>query len=129
MQWCSHEIVRDADVARLVKRIRDRVVRRLRQLGKWPDEGEEPEVSGDEEQLLLELGSAAVQGRTALGERAGARDGRPGRGTRDEPNVLAGGAGPLRRRGFGIGSRRSIASQQVDRCIDSVLIVFVKSAT
>ena len=89
VEWCPHEIVRDADVSKLVKRIRDRVVRCLRQLGKWPDEGEEPEVSGEEEQLLLELGSAAVQGRAALGERAGARDARPGRGSRDEPFVKA----------------------------------------
>ena len=45
-------------------------------LGKWPDGSggaHEVEIGSDEEQLLLELGSAAVQGRTALGERAGAR--------------------------------------------------------
>jgi len=44
-----------------------------------------------EEQLLLELGAAAVQGRAALGERSGQRDVRAGRGTRDEPFVK----GPL----------------------------------
>ena len=37
--------------------------------------------------MLLELGSAAVQGRAALGERAGERDVRVGRGTRSEPFV------------------------------------------
>jgi hypothetical protein len=37
--------------------------------------------------LLLELGSAAVQGVAAQGERAGQRDVRVGRGTRDEPFV------------------------------------------
>src|SRR5262245_2996255 len=40
---------------------------------------------------MLELGAAAVQGRTALGERAGALDARVARGTRREPFVK----GPL----------------------------------
>ncbi|MBZ0154208.1 MAG: transposase, partial [Planctomycetes bacterium] len=43
-------------------------------------------------ELLAELSAAAVQGRTALGERAGERDQRPGRGTRNEPFAK----GPLR---------------------------------
>ena len=77
------------DVGELVEWIRDRVLRALRRLGKWPDEGEELEVGGEEEQLLLALGSAAVQGRAALGGRAGERDARPGRGSRDEPYVKA----------------------------------------
>ena len=35
--------------------------------------------------MLAELSAASVQGRTALGERAGEGDCRPGRGTRNEP--------------------------------------------
>jgi len=38
-----------------------------------------------DEDLLQELGSAAVQGRAALGERAGHRDLRVGQGSRDAP--------------------------------------------
>ena len=59
--------------AKLVSAIRGRVVRYLRRLGKWPEVGEGEAADGDTD-LLLELGAAAVQGRTALGERAGARD-------------------------------------------------------
>ena len=90
VEWCPHDIVRDADVVMLVKRIRDRVVRCLRRMGKWPDgDGtvEAMDVANEEQQLLLELGSAAVQGRAASGE----RDVRAGRGTSSEPNVK----GPL----------------------------------
>jgi hypothetical protein len=43
-------------------------------------------AAGDAD-LLLELGAAAVQGRTALGERVGERDVRVGRGSRSEPFV------------------------------------------
>ena len=89
VEWCGHGGVTDADVGKLVERIRDRVLRALRKLGKWADDGEELEVGGEEEQLLLALGSAAVQGRAALGGRAGERDARPGRGSRDEPYVKA----------------------------------------
>ena len=89
VEWCGHGGLGDEDVSRLVQRIRDGVLRQLRRLGKWPDEGEELEVAGGEEQLLLDLDSAAVQGRAALGERAGERDARPGRGSRAEPSVKA----------------------------------------
>ncbi|MCP4037316.1 MAG: hypothetical protein GY733_10295 [bacterium] len=94
VEWCAHGGVSDDDVSKLVKVIRDRVLRRLKRMGKWPDEasgGEEVDGGSGEEQLLLELGSAAVQGRAALGEHAGQRDVRAGRGTRDEPFVK----GPL----------------------------------
>lgn len=92
-EWCEHAQITDADVALLVRRVRDRVRRKLRQMGKWPEDadadvGADP---SDGEQLLLELGAAAVQGVALSGERAGQHDVRVGRGTRDEPNVL----GPL----------------------------------
>ena len=88
--------VMDADVALLVRRVRDRVRRKLRQMGKWPEDRDaaDADVGGDSsdgEQLLLELDAAAVQGVALSGERAGQRDVRVGRGTRDEPFVK----GPL----------------------------------
>jgi hypothetical protein len=92
VEWCEHAQVTDADVAQLVRRVRDRVRRKLQRMGKWPEVGDavDEEVTpdaSDGEQLLLELGSAAVQGVAAQGERAGQRDARVGRGTRDDPFV------------------------------------------
>lgn len=43
------------------------------------------------DEVLRESAAAAVQGRTAHGERAGQSDQRPGRGSRDQPFVT----GPL----------------------------------
>ena len=96
VEWCRHAQVTDADVALLVRRVRNRVRRKLRQMGKWPEDRDaaDAEVGGapsDGEQLLLELDAAAVQGVALSGERAGQRDVRVGRGTRDEPFVK----GPL----------------------------------
>ena len=93
VQFCEHDEVTDADVVGLVRAISDRVLRLLRRLGKWPAVGEAAAAvaDGDATDLMLELGAAAVQGRTALGERAGAMDARVGRGTRREPLVK----GPL----------------------------------
>ncbi|MCR9248685.1 MAG: transposase [bacterium] len=90
-EWCGRGGLTDADVGRLVDRVRDRVLRALRRLGKWPDESKELEVGGEEEQQQLALGSAVVQGRAALGGRAGerGRDARPGWYSRDEPYVKA----------------------------------------
>jgi hypothetical protein len=34
VEWCEHDQVTDADVALLVRRVRDRVRRKLRQMGK-----------------------------------------------------------------------------------------------
>ena len=82
----------DADVAKIVTRIRARVVRKLRRMGKLPDADEAEELAdlpGGEEQLLMDLSSAAVQGRAALGERPGAADVRVGRGRRADPFVKA----------------------------------------
>jgi hypothetical protein len=92
VEWCEHEQVTDADVALLVRRVRDRVRRKLRQLGKWPEDGDANDTDvacgGDAgEQLLLELDAAAVQGVALSGERAGQRDVRVGGGTRNEPFV------------------------------------------
>ena len=93
-EWCEHEGLCDADVARLVQRVRDRVEKALRRAGKWWD-GDDAADSGDavdeEQQLLLALGSGAVAGRAVLGERTGEGDARVGRGTRAEPLVK----GPL----------------------------------
>jgi hypothetical protein len=75
-----------------VKRIRDRVRRALRKAGQWMDPGETGDgVDGDGGELLPGLVAAAVQGRAALGERAGQLDGRVGRDGRYEPFVK----GPL----------------------------------
>ena len=96
VEWCEHEQVTDADVALLVRRVRDRVRRKLRQMGKWPEDADASDADvacgGDAgEQLLLELDAAAVQGVALSGERAGRRDVRIGGGTRNEPFVK----GPL----------------------------------
>ena len=96
VEWCGHAQVTDADVALLVRRVRDRVRRKLRQMGKWPEDRDaaDADVGGDPsdgEQLLLELDAAAVQGVALSGVRAGQRDVRVGRGTRNEPFVK----GPL----------------------------------
>ena len=84
--------VSDADVQQLVQRIHDRVLRGLRKAGKWVDAdaaADGGDVAGVE--LLPGLAAAAVDGRAALGERAGQRDGRIGHDGRWEPLVK----GPL----------------------------------
>jgi hypothetical protein len=84
--------VTDADVQQLVARIRDRVRRALRKAGQWMDPGEAGDGADAESgELLPGLAAAAVQGRAALGERAGQQDGRVGRDGRNEPFVK----GPL----------------------------------
>ena len=78
----------DAEVAKLVAVIRDRVLWYLRRLGKLPAAGEEAATADAADggaELLVELAAASVQGRAALGERAGERDQRVGRGMRNEP--------------------------------------------
>jgi len=92
VEWCQHEQVTDADVALLVRRVRDRVRRKLRKMGKWPEDDDAlaGDVGGDPsdgEQLLLELGQGAVQGVAVVGKRRGQRDVRIGKGTRNEPFV------------------------------------------
>jgi hypothetical protein len=96
--------VNDADVRQLVQRIRDRVRRALRKAGKWID-ADAAADSGDGvgDDLLPGLAAAAVEGRAALGERAGQRDGRIGRDGRWEPLVK----GPLSR--SWMGSRCTLA--------------------
>jgi hypothetical protein len=91
-EFHAHREVNDRDVQQLVQRIRDRVLRALRKAGKWVDPGEaEGGADGGGEELLPGLAAAAVEGRAALGERAGQRDGRVGRDGRWEPLVK----GPL----------------------------------
>ena len=90
--FAEHREVTDADVQQVVSRIRDRVLRALRKAGKWVDPGEAGDgVDGDGGELLPGLVAAAVQGRAALGDRAGQLDGRVGRDGRYEPFVK----GPL----------------------------------
>jgi hypothetical protein len=92
--WYEDEGISDADVAKLVGRIGDRVRKALKKAGKWWDEDDAADVSGGvdgEQQTMLALSSGAATGRTALGERAGQGDVRVGRGTRAEPFV----EGPL----------------------------------
>jgi hypothetical protein len=87
----QREVV-DADVQQLVRRIRDRVLRALRKAGKWVDvDAAADSDDGASDELLPGLAAAAVEGRAALGERAGQRDGRVGRDGRWEPVVK----GPL----------------------------------
>ena len=67
VEWREHEELRDADVLRLVWRVRARVVTALRRVGKWwdadADDAAGAEDAGDgEQQVLLELGSGAVAG-------------------------------------------------------------------
>jgi hypothetical protein len=72
----------DADVARIVRRVRDFVLRLLRRRGKLPAEdaaADDPDPG--EADLLQQIHAAAVQGRTAFGPTAGTPDARPGRGT------------------------------------------------
>jgi len=65
----------------------------LRKHGRWSEPGEEPadDPAAVDPGLWRELGAAAIQGRTALGEGAGEWDQRIGRGSRNEPFVK----GPL----------------------------------
>ncbi len=75
----EHAGLCNADVELLVQRTRVRVLRALRKLGKWVDT-EDAADGGDEvgDELLPGLVAAAIEGRAALGERAGQRDGRVG---------------------------------------------------
>ncbi len=61
----------DEDIARLVAKLRDRIVRHLQRQGHLPD-GEEASGEGSQEDsLFATLQAAAVQGRCALGPKAG----------------------------------------------------------
>jgi hypothetical protein len=68
----------DEDIARLARALRQRILRFLRKAGKLDDD-----LDVDEPPLLATLAAAAVQGRTALGPRAGAHAARLGRGSTD----------------------------------------------
>ena len=87
VEFREHVELTDADVGKLVQAIRDRVLRYLRRCDKLANEAEAEAGSGAEADLLQQLGAAAVQGRAALGERAGERDARAGCCTRSEPFV------------------------------------------
>ena len=88
-EFHAQQEVNDADVQPLVQRIRDRA---LRKAGKWVDADAATECGEDVgDELLPGLASAEIEGRAALGERAGQRDGRIGRDSRWEPLVR----GPL----------------------------------
>jgi hypothetical protein len=73
--------VTDVEVGKLVRVVRDRVVRALQRRGKLPAAAGGGDEDGDAEvdDVQAELGAAAVQGRAAVGERAGERDVRVGR--------------------------------------------------
>ena len=90
-EFWEHGEVTDADVAKLAAMVRDRVLRYLRRLGRMPADDESTDAAPGDDDLLVELTAASVQGRAALGEHVGKRDQRVGRGTRDEPFVK----GPL----------------------------------
>ncbi len=90
-EFAEHCEVTDRHIAHLVRVVRDRVLRFLVRSGKWREAGAAVADDECEPEPGLELASAAVQGRTALGERAGQRDQRVGRGSCAEPFVK----GPL----------------------------------
>jgi len=64
----------DAEVGRLLATIRTRILRLLRRRGILgePEEGDAPDPLAETSLALAGVASAAVQGRTALGSRAGA---------------------------------------------------------
>jgi hypothetical protein len=92
-QFAAAAEVTDADVGKLVRAVRDRVVRALQRRGKLPSAAGGGEDGGDAgvDDLQAELGAAAVQGRAAVGERTGERDVRVGRTSEEAPFVK----GPL----------------------------------
>src|SRR5206468_1445945 len=65
----------DAEVGRLVATVRTRVLRLLRRRGVLgePEEGDAPDPLAETSLVLAGITSAAVQGRSALGPRPGAR--------------------------------------------------------
>ena len=65
----------DAEVGRLVATVRTRILRLLRRRGVLgePEEGDAPDPLAETSVALAGIASAAVQGRSALGPRAGAR--------------------------------------------------------
>jgi hypothetical protein len=66
--------LRDEDVAKVAQRIRNRVLRRLRELGKLSHADEAADESTEaSEPWLAKCYAAAVEGRVAFGESAGAR--------------------------------------------------------
>ena len=71
-----------ADIERLTRAVRQRVLRLLRKRGKLPDHDQPADDPATADPSLHEtLGAAAVQGRIAFGENAGALDPRLGRGS------------------------------------------------
>jgi hypothetical protein len=107
--------VNDGCVQQLVRRIADRVLRALRKAGKWVDA--DAAAEGDDgvgDELLPGLAAAAVEGRAALGERAGQRrwPDRPrwSLGAAGEGSAVRGGGWVLaarRRVGVSTGSREA----------------------
>ena len=79
----------DDEVARLARALRSRVLRLARRMGKLPSD-EAADDQGEEQPLLATLAAAAVQGRTALGPRAGAYAPRLGQGSRDSGPIQRG---------------------------------------
>jgi len=105
--------VTDAEVGKLVRTVRDRVVRALRLRGKvLPAEGG-VDVGGEVDDVQAELGAAAVQGRAAVGERTGERDVRVGRTREAAPFVK----GPLcaEWHGFSLHAAVVVAARDRDR--------------
>ena len=72
----------DDEVARTVRHIQRRVLRLLHKLGKLGDTDSAADAADTQDpDVLLQLHTAAVQGKVALGPTAGTPDTRPGRGT------------------------------------------------
>jgi hypothetical protein len=76
--------ITQADVEHLVRKVRNRVLRFLRKIGKWNDH-DDVDPSAPDPSLFDTLRAAAILGKTALGPGAGRDDPRLGQGTQVAP--------------------------------------------
>ena len=105
----------DAEVARLLTTIRARILRRLRRRGLGPDaEGSRRYPVAEESPVLAGLSSASVQGRVALGPRAGARSLALGRDPEAEW-VTSGGSRHAHVEGFDLHANVAVRGEDRER--------------
>jgi len=95
--------------------IRARILRRLRRRGLDPDaEGSRPDPVAEESPVLAGLSSASVQGRVALGPRAGARSLALGRDP-DAEWVTSGGPRHAHVEGFDLHANVAVRGEDRER--------------